>query len=630
MLNIASLILGAALLAPAAALLAALLARGASRAEFVVAALLCAFAIVVGESILLSLVHALTRPALLAAQAIALAAVLLAWHRAGRPRPPSFRTPPRHAIVRAARAHPVVALLIALTVLTLAFQAFIAISVAPNEYDTLGYHLPRAAFWLQHHSALQYNPGASDDPEQVQPPNAEIVIAWTMSLTRSDSFAQLVQWFALIGVLAALFAGTRVLGFTRSAAAFVAALFALLPLVQLQSSTGQNDIVLTFVLVGGLLFAVQGIRLRSLGRLALAAIAAGLAVGTKYDAALALPAVLLIVGAQLRRSRPPAALVLRAGALLLAATLVLGSFNYVQNLVNDHSLTGFSGALPGDWVKTNPLADTVHNAWDMLDAEWLPQPSFIANSLQHLANHVFSDVHGADFQNPPQPAINNGVDPASSAYGLIGWLLLVPAILLAIFRRRTPPALRILALASASYFLALTIVIGYADETPRFLMPAVALAMPLLAPLERRTWTAALAAVLVIATLPGTLVKDDYKPLPSVFSLDRIDQQTLDNDLTSLGPGLHRLAALVPKHAALGFLQQDNFPEYLLFGEPLQRRLVGLDPPQITARTLHAQHLTALFIGFADQPPCSGRLCLAPTPGLRITRIGSDSLLVTP
>ena len=624
---------GVVLLALASVLFAATL-EVKGRADFIVAALVLAAAMVVGECIVLSLGRELTRPALLVAQAIWLGVALAVWQARGRPRPPSYRPPATRVVLQAAWRHPPLAILLIVVVLALALQAALAIAVAPNEYDTLGYHLPRAAFWLQYHSALQFHPGEVSE-EQVAPPNAELLMAWAMALSRSDTFVQLAQWLSLVGLLAALFSGARLAGVPPARAAFVSGLFALYPIVLLESSTGQNDLVLAFFLTAGVVFAVSGTRQRSRARLLVAAIAAGLAVGTKLDAAFALPAILLILLATWKAERPPRALIFGGLAMAVAAIALLGSFVYVQNVANTNSLTGFSGTLPGDWVKTNPLADTVDDAWNLLDAPGLPQPSWLAHPIKRLADHLFADVHGADFQVPPNPAIRREANPGTSAYGLLGLLLVVPLVLIGLLWRGTPVALRVLAAAAISYFLACTLVLGYSDEAARFLIPAFVLATPLLALVVSRRAGAAFALALALATVPGVLLHNVYKPLvetegtPAILSLDRIGQQTVDNDFVSLGPALRQLQASVPAHATLGFLYQETFPEYLLFGQPLQRRLVGLEPEEISAHELRSRGLRAVFIGFAAQPPCHGRTCIAQRAGLRFTPLGSTSLLVT-
>lgn len=146
---------------------------------------------------------------------------------------------------------------------------------------------------------------------------------------------------------------------------------------------------------------------------------------------------------------------------------------------------------------------------------------------------------------------------------------------------------------------------------------------------------AALALGLALLTLPGTLLHDVYKPVlategaPSILSLDRVGQQTIDDELAPLAAPLRRLDRLVGPHDALGFIYQETFPEYLLFGQPLQRRLVGFEPDQVSAQALRSDRLRGLFIAFANQPPCSRGQCIPHAAGLRVVALGGSSYFLT-
>ena len=625
------LLLGAGLLAATAVALAAAL-RIAGRAHFVAGCLVLAAAVVVGESIGLSLARALTGPALLAAQALGLLAGLTAWVARGRPRPPSFRPPPPRELLRAARSQPPVALLVGLVAVALALQAVVAVAVAPNETDSLAYHLPRAAYWLQNHSALQYYPGALDDPTQSHPPNAELLVAWTMALSRSDTYAQLVQWLALVGAIAMIFAGARMVGLRRAQSAFAAGVFALLPIPLIQSATTQSDLLLTFLLLAALVFAVTGLRTRARAPLLVAALAAGLAAGTKLDFVFIAPAAALILGATIRATRPPLRLVAFGVAATLAAAAGLGSFNYVQNELNTHTLTGFSGTPNGDFIKAGPLLDAARTAWNMVEAPALPVPDWVSDPAEAVVAPLFKGLHGSYFD-APSPAIASFANADSSAYGLVGLLVLLPLLAVAIVSPRARRWQRLLALCAVSYFAVYSLALGYNPESGRYLMPAAAMAAPLFGLLARRRAAALATVTLLVATIPGALLHESYKPIlagggaPSIFSLDRLGQQTIDDD-TLLGP-LRRLATLVGPHDALGFIAQDNLEDYLLFGEPLARRLVAFDhPAKVTRRLLRAWRLRYLFVAFADQSPCVGRVCLTHRAGLRFTSLGDQAYLV--
>src|SRR5215211_9365546 len=68
---------------------------------------------------------------------------------------------------------------------------------APNNYDSMTYHLPRVMHWLQDESVAHYYTPITR--QLYQPPFAEYAIAHVISLTGTDRFAFLVQWLALLG-----------------------------------------------------------------------------------------------------------------------------------------------------------------------------------------------------------------------------------------------------------------------------------------------------------------------------------------------------------------------------------------------------------------------------------------------
>ncbi|MGI8802788.1 MAG: ArnT family glycosyltransferase [Solirubrobacteraceae bacterium] len=626
--------LGVTALGSTALLLASLLgSRGlASRA---LAAFVIGAAVVVGLSELLSFVYLLTPEALLAGQILVLAASAVAWLRAGRPVLLSRPDMPPGGWLEQVRLHRALALLLAVAAVALLFQGFMAVAVAPNEADALGYHLPRAAYWLQHHSALQYQPGQLDDPQLVSPPNAEILLAWTMALSRSDLLSQLVQWLALFAAAAGVFTVGRELGSRRSIALWSTALFVLMPEVLLQSATDQNDLLLTALLLAGGIFWVRGLRERRTGDVWVGAVALGLAVGTKLSFVFAVPALALATGIVLAATRPSASFQRRAAAALGCCLVVFGSFNYVQNLIYTHTVTGFSGTPAGDFVKTEPLAETARVGWDLVDAPGLPQPAWLQRALDHVVNPLFAGVRGSGLP-VPEPPVRKESNEDESAYGLVGFLLLVPIVLLTLLGPRSRPSRRLVAGGAAAFFVACAITLGYSPEDARYLMPAIALGAPLLSLTTRSRWTRWLTLILALATVPGTVLRDNNKEVVpyagdrSILTEDRLTQQTVDPDLTTIVPVIRRLGALVGPHDGIGFLQQDNIRDYLLFGQPLQRRVVGFDPSQVTAAALRAARVRGVLIGYVDQDPCRGPRCLPLPPGLRLTRLGPDSLWVTP
>jgi len=318
------LALGVALVAGAGVLVATCLGVR-STAGFLLTVYLLASAEVVVGSLALSLVDGLARPALLLVFGAWFLLAGLTWLRRGRPRA-HIRVV---ASVREAVCDRAVAVLAALAVLTNAYVLVVALTVPQSLPDTMLYHLPRAAFWKQQH-AVAYVPNAPDERIDVFPPVAEIEASVSMILSRGDRYVGLVQILALIAACVAIVGIARRLGFGRSAAVFGASAFATFTVVVLQAPTALNDLVVASFLVACAYFAMGSSR----RELALAALALGLAVGTKGTAAFALPALALFVFA----SQPRRRWLSLAGAG--AVGLAIGSFWFAVNLAETGHLTG--------------------------------------------------------------------------------------------------------------------------------------------------------------------------------------------------------------------------------------------------------------------------------------------------
>jgi hypothetical protein len=325
-MTIETLILGSALLVVAAApLTSCLRLRGAT--AFVLAFYLVAFSLVVLLELLLSPGHDLTPVWLLAVLGGAAVVATAVWVLFGRPAPPSFR-PPLTACREALR-DPLVAVLAVAVLGAFGYVAALIVGTAPNDYDVLWYHLARAAFWKQQH-AIAYIPGANDARLNGFPPNAEIADSFTMILGKTERFAGFVQLSALAATVVAVAGIARRLGLSVRQALFGALLFATLPVVVLQSATALNDLVFGSFLACCAYFLFSWTRVS----LALAALALGLAIGTKITALLGLPVLALLGGFLYPRRRWP-------GLVLVGvAGVALGSYWYLFNLAETGRLGG--------------------------------------------------------------------------------------------------------------------------------------------------------------------------------------------------------------------------------------------------------------------------------------------------
>jgi hypothetical protein len=292
--------------------------RVRSLAELLLAAYVLAFAEVVALTLLLSPFDGIRRPALLAGLAVVCALAVGLWWRSGRP---VAATGALRAAGRVLREWP--PLVVLATAVSLAFAYVIALVVGtpPNAWDTLSYHLARAALWRQD-GAAGYIDNAYDGRLNGNPPNGELALTFVLELTRDERFAGFAQLLGALALATGVFALARRLGLSRPEAAFGGLLFLTLPLVVLQASTALNDLVLAALLLAATVFLLGDSR-QSLG---LASLATALAVGTKVTAAYGVVILLLVaVVASPRDARPGRVVAIGLGALA-------GSYWYVLNL----------------------------------------------------------------------------------------------------------------------------------------------------------------------------------------------------------------------------------------------------------------------------------------------------------
>src|SRR5262249_56083352 len=134
---------------------------------------------------------------------------------------------------RAGRAGAGLEPLAAVVLLGAAYELFVLATSAPNNWDSMHYHLARVAAWhAQQH--LGYFP-THNAIENVYPQNAELLVLWTVTFLGRDVVAALPQLLAGLATSVAIYVIARRLGHTARLSAFAALLFTTLTILSLQS-----------------------------------------------------------------------------------------------------------------------------------------------------------------------------------------------------------------------------------------------------------------------------------------------------------------------------------------------------------------------------------------------------------
>ena len=172
---------------------------------------------VIAAALLLSPPGLVTRGWLLAAQTLALVVAVAIWRRLGSPRPPSLAGVRRRC--SAELRDPVLAVLAASIATAGAYVLALAFFTPVLEWDSLAYHLPRVAFWIQQES-VAYVPNASDPRLDGNPPGAEIGVLATMLWSGGDRYVAIPQLIGLAMLVLSIGGIARRIGLSRAQALF--------------------------------------------------------------------------------------------------------------------------------------------------------------------------------------------------------------------------------------------------------------------------------------------------------------------------------------------------------------------------------------------------------------------------
>lgn len=237
--------------------------------------LLCAgvlsIAQVVGVSLLLGWVGALTPAALIGGVLAASAAVAL-W--------PAGAVAQDPVAPRSAGGQGGAALLAALLAVTLAIVLTRGVLLPDAGWDGFKYHLPMTALMRQ---TQAFAPWTMPNPAiAAYPKTAEIWAHWLLAVCGDDRWLLLQQVPFLLLAMLAIWCAARRLGASAGAAAIAALLFPFAPVVLAQITTAYNDVVLAaLVLAAAALLLALPAALATPLALALGA-ALGLLIGTKF------------------------------------------------------------------------------------------------------------------------------------------------------------------------------------------------------------------------------------------------------------------------------------------------------------------------------------------------------------
>ena len=590
----------------------------------------------------------------------------LVWRRGGKlPLGGPFQGWKAGFDVRWLKREPLLVAFVFMTALAYAFALVQIIHIPQNNMDSLSTHLSRIGFWRQNGS---FFPWPTFLPNQVwYPVNAQLQTYWTLLFLGGDQLVGAVQWLAALVSALGIFGMARSYGYNPRQSAFAALVFLGFPLVALQSTTTQTDLVTVAFFIPAVYFLILGLRDGQNSLLTLSAISVGLGIGVKKSYFLLLPILAIIALLALfhfgRRNLKQLAF---WSLSLIAMTAIFGAYTYAMNwsyfgepfgapayidtlidtpqyeeegtIRNTPRRARFatmepshlSGPEAGSAFDAGILMEVVYNAprlfYQFLDTSGLPDPldGYAHKVKARLARAFFQwigfeEIEGTAYAAPGHTfdfSEKNINEESHAWYGPLSVLLLLPALIFAP-RRGLQRGRRLLWMPATALlvFLPMEIILrpGWDPFQGRYFAPLVALGAPLMATWFREKgnplheW---LVAGLAVVVLSVTLLYNPSKPTLGKFAdefhvwdNDRIFVQTIQRKKNR--DTYYLVEKLVPANATLGYYIPHYIMDYPFFGQDLERRLVPMvSPAQISdLQWLREQGIDYLLIPGRDADP---------------------------
>ncbi len=487
-----------------------------------------------------------------------------------------------------------------------AYAAVLNLFVPANNNDSLSTHLSRVGYWLQYGSFFPW-PSARQF-QLFYPVNTQLQFLWTILFWGSDRLIGFIQWIAALVAAVAVFGIARLLGWKRAQSAFAALIFLSFPLILLQITTPQNDIVNTAIFVSAVYFLLAGFRSGQKKLLLLSALSVGLGLGTKQTFYFLLPGIAIFVLFLWWKTGKKSWPKILFWAAACAVSFVI--FAIYMNVVNWRHFGNPLGVqesvstITGHGNASRTISSLAYNIprylYQALDTCGLPRPmdgyahKIKSHIVQLVVDRTGFEIEGTNYTFPGHTfllATMNINQEDHAWYGPLSILLLFPAMawyFIKAIRTREPVPVGMI-LTTLLFLVIIVIMFPYWDPyTGRYFAPGVALCAPLMAgffPANQRRRVILRAAIVALAltitgvtmlTNPAKQVAGKMTNRTDIWSGDRVAIQAIQN----FGDRemLYMVDDLVPIDATLGLYTPGYLLDYPLFGAYFTRHLVPIYP----------------------------------------------------
>ncbi len=374
----------------------------------------------------------------------------------------------------------------------IAMLVFIDALMPINSYDSLTYHLNRAAYWLSQGNLNHFL--TPDDRNLVMPINSEILYTWVLAFLKNDWGLGFFSFTGYAMSVISLWGILDLFGFCTRKKLWSVFIISSFASVIAEASSAETDVIIAGLTLSAVLFYLYSLKERKNSPIFFSALAYALAIGTKSPAVMAFPGLMLLfLYFSIRKMgkegfKPVAAFI----GLLFINFILFAGYNYFLNLINygnplsspaSYEYHRFYGGFKAY------IANFIRYIFMMFDFSGFRYSEYVGKYILSLKFMIFDLLHiphnlGVILSDGNK--VNNGLIDVKMGAGILGFLLFLPGVVVSIILgliKRSSEKIRSLMPFGWLFLINLLVLsgtVGYMVFSVRFLTYFILLSSPVL------------------------------------------------------------------------------------------------------------------------------------------------------
>jgi len=494
-------------------------------------------------------------------------------------------------------------------IISIIFQFILIFIMPPNTHDSLTTHMSRIGYWLQNKTFLLFN--IHNIRNIYYPMNPAFQVVWIIVYTGNDTLVEISQVIAMLVCATSIYGISRILNRSKKSALFNSLLFLSFPIVIMQGTTTQTDLVVAALIACTFYFLFLGFKEEQFKYLTISGLGIALALGSKQTALFTIPGYILIfffLWQKNQKAFPRSAIQLISITLLFF--LFFGILTYIINFFHFKGIFGPPGSIESQLSFSN-IQDVIEIlkinilrlTYNFFDPSGLFYPiknyfikakSILFSNILHIFNielegNTFAQ-NGHQFHYLAVPHLTED----EAWYGPIGSLLMLFASIVSFIRGIQKKDIAKIGIIFTSTIYAFCIILfrpGWDEYQGRYFLSTVVLVTPLIniyfsnkKIIQIIRSALIITAITIIAT---THLLNEGKPIvvfennPSliretIWNMDRIDKMTTQN--RSLRYPLRTITSYIPDGSTIGLYINTGIWDYPFFQSDFSQRIVPIVP----------------------------------------------------